>query len=121
MTVDLGRVRTIAFGNIGQASPARLAEWLDEVDTKFDLEFYLSGHDPAANIWGTRQDLRDHRQYFLDLVQAVQDARAAGHPDNSEAMVAAVRAALAPQYGTWTNFQNGLAGNVEGAVRWSGM
>ena len=57
----------------------------------------------------------------LDLVTAVADARAAGHADNSEAMVAAVRTALAPQYGTWTNFQNGLAGNVEGAVRWSGQ
>ncbi len=121
MAVDYGRIRTLPFGNIGQASPARMAEWLDEVDQKFDFEVVLSGHGPAANIWGTRQDLRDHRQYYLDLVKAVEDARAAGHADNSEAMVAAVRAALAPQYGTWTNFQNGLAGNVEGAVRWSGM
>jgi glyoxylase-like metal-dependent hydrolase (beta-lactamase superfamily II) len=121
MAVDLGRIRTLPFGNIGQASPARMAEWLDEVDRKFDFEVVLSGHGPAANIWGTRQDLKDHRQYYLDLVKAVADARAAGHADNSEAMVAAVRAALAPQYGSWTNFQNGMAGNVEGAVRWSGM
>ncbi len=31
-------------------------------------------------------------------------------------MVAAVRAALAPQYGTWVNFQNGLAGNIKGVA-----
>jgi glyoxylase-like metal-dependent hydrolase (beta-lactamase superfamily II) len=121
MSVDLVRIRTLPFGNIGQAAPARMAEWLDEVDQKFDFEVVLSGHGPAANIWGTRQDLKDHRQYYLDLAKAVEDARAAGHPDNSEAMLAAVRAALAPQYGSWTNFQNGLAGNVEGAVRWSTM
>lgn len=119
MAVDLGRIRTLPFGNIGQASPARMVEWLDEVDQKFDFEVVLSGHGPSANIWGTRQDLKDHRQYYVDLAKAVADARAAGHADNSEAMVTAVRTALAPQYGTWTNFQNGLAGNVEGAVRWS--
>jgi hypothetical protein len=49
----------------------------------------------------------------------VQDARVAGHADNSKEMVAAARAALAPQYGTWVNFQNGLAGNIRGVVRWS--
>lgn len=121
MTVDYGRVRTLPFRDIQQASPARMAEWLDWVDQTFDFETYLSGHGPRDNIMGTRQDLRDHRQYYLDLDAAVQDARTAGHPDNSEAMIAAVRAALEPKYGSWTNFQNGLADNISGAVRWSSM
>ena len=120
MTVDLARVRTVAFREIGQASPERFVEWLAWVDQTFDFEVYLSGHGPRENAWGTRQDLRDHRQYYLDLVKAVQDARAAGHADNSEEMVAAVRDALAPQYGTWTRFQSQLAENVKGALRWSG-
>lgn len=119
MTVDLGRVRTVAFREIGQASPARMVEWLDWVDQTFDFDVVLSGHGPRENIWGSRQDLRDHRQYYLDLVKAVDDARAAGHADNSDEMVAAVRAALTPQYGTWTNFQTQLVENVRGAVRWS--
>jgi glyoxylase-like metal-dependent hydrolase (beta-lactamase superfamily II) len=121
MTVDLARVRTLPFGDLGRASPQRMAEWLDGIDQKFDFEIYLSGHGPAANIWGTRQDLKDHRQYYLDLVEAVAAAKAAGLADNSEEMVASVRAALAPQYGSWVNFQNGLTGNVTGAVRWAGM
>ena len=122
MTVDQARVKTIAFGNIGAASPSRYVEWLDSVDQQFDFETYLSGHGPvAANSWGTRQDFRDHRQYYVDLMKAVEDARAAGHADNSEAMVAAVREALAPKYGSWVSFQSGLAANVEGVVRWSGM
>jgi len=119
MTVDLGRVRTLPFGEIGNASPERMADFLDWVDRTYEFDTFLSGHGPQANIMGTRQDLRDHRQYYLDLVAAVRDARAAGLADNSEEMVAAVRAALAPQYSTWTNFQNGLAGNIKGAVRWA--
>jgi glyoxylase-like metal-dependent hydrolase (beta-lactamase superfamily II) len=119
MTVDLGRVRTVAFREMTPASPERMAEWLAWVDQTFDFEIYLSGHGPAANVWGTRQDLADHRQYYLDLMAAVEDARAAGHADDSEEMIAAVRAALEPRYGSWVNFQGQLAENVKGAVRWS--
>jgi glyoxylase-like metal-dependent hydrolase (beta-lactamase superfamily II) len=119
MTVDLVRVRTLAFGELGNAPPERMAAFIDRVDRAYDFDVFLSGHGPQANILGSRQDLRDHRQYYLDLATAVQDARAAGHADDSEEMVAAVRAALAPQYGTWVNFQNGLAGNIKGVVRWS--
>jgi hypothetical protein len=41
--------------------------------------------------------------------------------DNSEERLAAVRAALLPKYGTWEIFPNGVAGNVEGVIRWSKM
>jgi glyoxylase-like metal-dependent hydrolase (beta-lactamase superfamily II) len=119
MTVDMVRVRTLAFGEIGGASPERMAELIDRIDRTYDFDVFLSGHGPQANIMGSRQDLRDHRQYYLDLSAAVANARAAGLADNSDEMVAAVRAALAPQYGTWVNFQNGLAGNIKGVVRWS--
>jgi glyoxylase-like metal-dependent hydrolase (beta-lactamase superfamily II) len=37
-----------------------------------------------------------------------------------EAMVAAVREALTPKYGTWQNFPAGLAQNVAGVIRWAG-
>ena len=121
MTVDLGRVRSLPFGNLPSAAPERLAEFLERVDQSFDFDVFLSGHGPQANVLGTRQDLRDHRQYLLDLMAAVSEARAAGHADNSEEMVAAVRAALAPQYGTWVNFQNGLAANISGVLRWWSM
>ena len=49
---------------------------------------------------------------------AVRETQAAGLADNSEEMVNAVRAALEPRYGAWTNFQNGLAGNITGVLRW---
>ncbi|MCC7372913.1 MAG: MBL fold metallo-hydrolase [Chloroflexi bacterium] len=121
MTVDLGRIRTLPFSDLPQASPEAFVAFLERVDQSFDFEVVLSGHGPQANIWGTRQDLQDHRQYYLDLMAAIRDARAAGHADNSEAMIAAVRTALTPRYGSWANFQNGLAANISGVVRWWSM
>jgi hypothetical protein len=118
MTVDQGRVRTIAFGQLQGASPERMVEWLDWVDKTFDFETYLSGHGPQDRIMGTRQDLADHRQYYIDLMAAVKDAQAAGLADNSEEMVNAVRTTLQPKYGTWNAFQTGLAGNITGVLRW---
>src|SRR5262249_37172277 len=96
-----------------------MVEWLAWVDQTFDFEVYLSGHAPRENIWGTKQDLRDHSQYYTDLAAAVQAARAAGLADNSDEMAANGKAALEPKYGTWTNFQAQLAENVKGAVRWA--
>jgi hypothetical protein len=119
MSVDNARVRTIAFREIGQASPERMVEWLAWVDQTFDFEVYLSGHGPRENIWGTKQDLRDHSQYYSDLAAAVKTARAAGLADNSDEMVANVKAALEPKYGSWANFQAQLAENIKGAVRWA--
>jgi hypothetical protein len=118
MTVDQGRVRTIAFGQLQGASPERMVEWLDWVDKTFDFDTYLSGHGPAANTMGHRQDLADHRQYYIDLMAAVKDAQSAGLANDSEEMVNAVRTALQPKYGTWNSFQNGLAGNITGVLRW---
>ncbi|MFN8523517.1 MAG: MBL fold metallo-hydrolase [Chloroflexota bacterium] len=120
MTVDFARIRAIAFGELAGSAPERTAEVIDRVDKTYDFDLFLFGHGPQPNVIGTRQDMRDHRQYLLDLPAAVRAARAAGHADNSEEMVAAVRAELAPKYGTWTNFQNGLANNVKGMVRWLG-
>jgi hypothetical protein len=48
---------------------------------------------------------------------AIRDARARGLPDNSEAMVNMVRAALAPRYGTWSQFGPWLPENIEGLTR----
>lgn len=118
MTVDQARVRTIAFGQLQGASPERMVEWLDWVDKSFDFDTYLSGHGPANSIMGNRQDLADHRQYYIDLVAAVKDAQAAGLANESEDMLNAVRTALQPKYGTWNAFSTGLAGNITGVIRW---
>jgi glyoxylase-like metal-dependent hydrolase (beta-lactamase superfamily II) len=118
MTVDQARVRTIAFGQLQSTPPDRMVEWLDWVDKTFDFDTFLSGHGPQDRIMGDRQDLRDHRQYYIDLMAAVRDAQTAGHANDSEEMVNAVRTDLQPKYGTWNAFQSGLAGNITGVLRW---
>ena len=118
MMVDQSRVRTIAFGQLQGASPERMVEWFDWVDKSFDFDTYLWGHGPAANVIGNRQDLTDHRQYYIDLMTAVKDAQSAGLANDSEEMLNAVRTALQPKYGTWNSFQTGLAGNITGVLRW---
>ncbi|HEX3247744.1 MAG TPA: hypothetical protein VHX16_20215 [Chloroflexota bacterium] len=119
MAVDQARVRTLAFGQLQNASPERMVEFLDWLDRSFDVETYLSGHGPEANVFGNRQDLRDHRQYYIDLMAAVRQAQAAGLADNSDEMVNSVRSALEPKYGSWVSFPGGLAGNIAGVLRWS--
>jgi glyoxylase-like metal-dependent hydrolase (beta-lactamase superfamily II) len=119
MLVDQVRVKTIAFGDLQNASPERMAEHLQYMADNFDFDALLWGHGAGPILVGTKQDLLDHRQYYVDLMEAVRAARAAGHADNSEAMVGAVRTALAPKYSTWGGFPNGVAGNVAGVVRWS--
>lgn len=120
MMVDQARVKTLPFGNLGNASPEKVMGLLDRLDM-LEWDTYLSGHGPRDNIMGAKQDMKDYRQYFLDLQAAVKEAQAAGHADNSEAMIAAVRTALQPKYGAWASFPNGIAGNVEGVIRWSKM
>ncbi|MFN8633742.1 MAG: MBL fold metallo-hydrolase [Chloroflexota bacterium] len=120
IAVDMARVRTLPFGNLGNASPEKVMAFLDRLDA-MEWDTYLSGHGPAANIMGTKQDLRDYRQYFVDLMAAVKASQAAGQADNSEEMIASVRASLQPKYGTWASFPNGVAANVEGVIRWSKM
>ena len=76
----------------------------------------MPGHGPL----GTRDTVRQVRQYSLDLMAAIRSARAQGLPDNSEAMVASVRAALAPTYGSWAEFDSYLPENIQGIIRsWS--
>jgi glyoxylase-like metal-dependent hydrolase (beta-lactamase superfamily II) len=119
MVVDQVRVKALAFGDLQGASPERMAEHLQYLADAFDFDVLLWGHGAGPTLVGTKQDMLDHRQYYLDLADAVRAARAAGHADNSEAMVGAVRTALAPKYSTWQNFPNGLAANIAGVVRWS--
>jgi len=120
MAVDMARVRTLPFGNLGNASPEKVTGFLDRL-AALEWDTYLSGHGPAANVMGTKQDLLDYKQYYADLAAAVKASQDAGQADNSEEMVTAVRAALMPKYGTWATFPTGVAANVEGVIRWSKM
>ena len=55
---------------------------------------------------------------FLPKIWPIWKAGAAGHADNSPEMVGLVRAALEPRYGAWRRFDEFLALNVAGMIRW---
>jgi glyoxylase-like metal-dependent hydrolase (beta-lactamase superfamily II) len=89
---------------------------LQWIETGFEYDVLIPGHSRL----GTPTNVREVREYLRDLEGAIRAARAQGHADNSEAMVASVRAALAPRYGSWQNFDNWIAENIEGVIRiWS--
>ena len=113
-TVDFVRDRGVAFREF---TTGDLGEWiasLGRIEAELQPDTLLLGHPPAVT---TVEALRGQRQYLEDLMTAVRAARAAGLPDNSDQMIAAVRTALAPQYATWGNFDSYLAENVAGATR----
>ncbi len=111
--VDFVRVRTVAQRDFPNGN---IEEWVQSLTRIEDLQFdtLLLGHPPAV---ATKDAVRETRQYLLDLMAAIRAARAAGIADGSEAMTTAVRAELAPKYGSWANFDNFLPLNVAGANR----
>jgi cyclase len=113
-TVDFVRERSVAFRDFPAGSITDWTQALTWIDDNLQYDTVLLGHPPAVS---NRAAVSDTRQYLLDLMDAIRAARTAGHADNLEAMVAAVREALTPTYGTWMNFENFLALNIAGAVR----
>jgi glyoxylase-like metal-dependent hydrolase (beta-lactamase superfamily II) len=117
--VDWAEPRRLPFRTItGTVSIDALVTALEWIETGFDYDVLVPGHSRL----GTRANVRETREYLRELEDAIRAARAQGHADNSEAMVAAVRATLAPRYGSWQNFDSQLGENIEGVIRiWSGQ
>jgi glyoxylase-like metal-dependent hydrolase (beta-lactamase superfamily II) len=112
--VDFVRANAVPFRDFPTGNLEEWVKSLNWIDENLPFETLLLGHPPAV---ATKDALRETRQYLLDLKAAVLSARAAGHADNSEAMIAAVRDELTPKYGTWANFDSFLPLNVAGATR----
>jgi glyoxylase-like metal-dependent hydrolase (beta-lactamase superfamily II) len=106
LTIDFVQSRTVPFHKLF-GTPNRVVQRLQWLDETLDFETVISGHPP---ITATRTDVREQRQYYLDLSDAV--ARANGDP-------AAVRALLAPRYSGWRRFDQMIDDNIGGFVEWS--
>jgi hypothetical protein len=116
MTVDYVQPENVPFRTmVGHPDwTVRRLQWIAD---NLDFDVLVSGHS-SPRITGTRADVLEARGYLLDLSDAVAAAQAKGLADNSPEMTAAVRDALTPQYGTWRRFDQFLALNVEGLLRW---
>jgi glyoxylase-like metal-dependent hydrolase (beta-lactamase superfamily II) len=116
MTVDYVQPRNIPFrGLLGH--PDWIVPRLQWIYDNLDFDLLVSGH-ASPQMVGTRQDVAEQRQYYLDLLDAIASARAASLTDNSSELAAAVRSTLAPRYSSWRRFDEFLGLNIEGMLRW---
>ena len=116
MTVDYVQPRNVPFrGLLGH--PDWTVPRLQWISDNLDFDVLVSGR-ASPQMAGTREDVLEQRQYYLDLSDAIEAARGAGFADNSTEMVDAVRASLAPRYGSWRRFDEFVPLNVEGMIRW---
>ncbi len=118
MTVDYVQPRNIPFRTL-LGHPDWIVERLQWIHDNLDFDVLVSGH-ATPQMTGTPADVLEQRQYYLDLSDAIAAAQAAGLADNSPEMVAAVRKTLEPKYASWRRFDEFLALNVEGMLRWRG-
>jgi len=116
MTVDFVQPHNAPFRTL-LGHPDWIVERLQWIYDNLEFDVLVSGH-ASPQMTGTREDVVEARQYYLDLSEAIAAARAAGLVDNSDEMTAAVRTALAPRYGAWRRFDQFLALNIEGMIRW---
>jgi hypothetical protein len=110
---DFIPVNTLPFRTMGGAINLDDWQWTLEWIHGMEWQTLVPGH---GNL-GNKDTVMQVHQYFTDLQNAVRVARASGHADESEAMVAAVRAELMPKYGAWGNFGTMLADNISGVIR----
>jgi glyoxylase-like metal-dependent hydrolase (beta-lactamase superfamily II) len=108
ITVDFVQAKTIPVGRL-LGLPMRIIDRLQWIDETLDFEYVVSGH-ALSTLSGTRQDVRETRQYYVDLGDAM--ARAHGDPSGA-------RALLEPVYGGWRRFDRMIDANIQGFIEWS--
>lgn len=111
--VDFIPVKSLPFRTLDDSY---LAEWLQSlqwIENNLFFDVLVPGHGRLAN----KDTVREVRQYFLDLMDAIRAARSRGLADNSAEMVASVRSAMLPKYESWDNFGPYLPENIQGVIR----
>lgn len=116
MTVDFVQPKNVPFRTL-LGHPDAIVERLQWINDNLDFDVLVSGH-ASPYVTGTKEDVLEQRGYILDLSEAIEKAKAAGHPDNSAEMLAAVRSTLEPKYGSWRRFDEFLTLNVQGMLAW---
>jgi glyoxylase-like metal-dependent hydrolase (beta-lactamase superfamily II) len=116
MTVDYVQPRNVPFRTL-LGHPDWIVPRLQWIYDNLDFDVLVSGH-ASPEMVGTRKDVLEQRQYYLDISESIDAARNRGLADNSPEMVNAVRDALTPRYGPWRRFDEFLALNVDGMIRW---
>ncbi|HEY7064309.1 MAG TPA: MBL fold metallo-hydrolase [Chloroflexota bacterium] len=110
---DVIAAETLPPMGVPGTNPDDYIAYLRWIENNLDFDMLVAGHGPL----GSMDTVRQMRGYLEDLVAAVRTARDEAIADPAVDVVTAVRAALAPRYGTWTDFDSRLPRNVDIVLR----
>jgi glyoxylase-like metal-dependent hydrolase (beta-lactamase superfamily II) len=106
-TVDFIPIETVQFRDMPDGF---LPDWFDSLDRvlAMDWDRMLPGHPYAGGRLGTKDDVRNLKQYMTDLSDAVKQAA-----DQGKCFDTAMKEVKLPRYEKWGNYEQHLPGNVE--------
>jgi glyoxylase-like metal-dependent hydrolase (beta-lactamase superfamily II) len=105
--VDFIPIETVHFRNMPDGY---LPDWFDSLDRVLMLDWdrLIPGHPYAGGRLGTKEDVRNLKQYMTDLSDAVRQAAAQG-----KCWDTAMKEIKLPKYEKWGAYEQFLPGNVE--------
>lgn len=106
-TVDFIPIAAVQFRDMPDGY---LPDWFESLDKVLALDWtsMIPGHPYAGGRWGTKDDVRNLKQYMTDLSNSVREAAMQG-----KCFDTAVKEVKLPQYEKWGNYEQFLPGNVE--------
>ena len=106
-TVDFLPIRQVHFRNLPDGY---LPDWFDSFDRVLELNWdhMIPGHPTADGRLGTKNDVRELKQYTTDLSAAAKEAASRG-----KCFDAAMKEIKLPKYEKWANYDLYLPGNIE--------
>jgi glyoxylase-like metal-dependent hydrolase (beta-lactamase superfamily II) len=106
-TVDFVPIETVQFRNM---LDGYLPDWFDSLDRVLALEWdrMIPGHPYAGGRLGTKDDVRNLKQYMLEVSDAAKQAA-----DQGKCWDTAMKEIKLSKYEKWGNYEQHLPGNVE--------
>jgi glyoxylase-like metal-dependent hydrolase (beta-lactamase superfamily II) len=106
-TVDFIPIDTVQFRDLPDGF---LPDWFESFDRVLALDWdrMIPGHPYAGGRLGTKDDVRNAKQYMTDLSDAVKQAAAQG-----KCFDTAMKEIKLPKYEKWGNYDTYLPGNIE--------
>jgi glyoxylase-like metal-dependent hydrolase (beta-lactamase superfamily II) len=106
-TVDFIPIETLQFRDLPDGY---LPDWFESLDRvlAMDWDRMIPGHPYAGGRLGTKEDVRNLKQYMTDLSTAVKQAA-----DQGKCFDGAMKEIKLPRYEKWGNYEQFLPGNIE--------
>jgi glyoxylase-like metal-dependent hydrolase (beta-lactamase superfamily II) len=107
-TVDFIPIETVQFRDMPDGY---LPDWFGSLDRVIALPGWdqmIPGHPYAGGRFGTREDVRNLKQYMTELSDTVKQAA-----DQGKCFDTAMKEVKLPKYEKWGNYEQFLPGNVQ--------